>query len=205
MVRKRRAASHLHGPSRGVAVGGGLAVDGVAEDRRAHVCEVNADLVRASRLDNHLHHRTPARTTRAQTHGAVSRRRRPSVATKKKKPFPTSSSSSRETRRRLSAERDMERRGYWPAVAREPAPDKAALTPPRPLRRESERERESETKKGRAFSLAREEEEKHVVRRQRPTTGRDLEFRWCSRLVETGVEASDDGACSEEPRTVRVG
>ena len=30
-----------------------------------------------------------------------------------------------------------------------------------------------------------------------------LEFRWCSRVVET-VSGEDDGECSGEPRTVRV-
>ena len=35
---------------------------------------------------------------------------------------------------------------------------------------------------------------------QRPTTGRDLQFRSYLRLVETGVEASDDGECSGKPR-----
>ena len=32
---------------------------------------------------------------------------------------------------------------------------------------------------------------------QRPT------IRWCLRLVETSVEASDDGECSGEPRDLR--
>ena len=39
---------------------------------------------------------------------------------------------------------------------------------------------------------------------QRPTTGRDFQFRWFLRLVETSVEASDDRECSGEPRTARV-
>ena len=36
---------------------------------------------------------------------------------------------------------------------------------------------------------------------QRPTTGRDLPFRWCLRAVETSLERlCDDGECSGEPR-----
>ena len=38
---------------------------------------------------------------------------------------------------------------------------------------------------------------------QRPTIGRDLEFRWRLRVVEQ-VSTEDDRECSEEPRTVRV-